>query len=418
MSDSTHETRGANSSVLLPAARVGLYVLDAELREAARSLADDWRFARVTFDIHDGDVEDAITAYTGVESPELLLVETKTIEEGFTERLEVLANHCSDHTSAVVVGPVNDVYLYRKLINMGVSDYLTRPIRKEVLAEVIAKGLIEKLGTSDSRLIAFVGSKGGTGTSTLAQATAWAVTTRLDQKAIILDAAGGQSYLSVAMGTEPVTTLAEAARAAGSTDQDSFKRMIITLSDKLSVLASGADSLLDDAVSPDAFEHIITKLMVTYPIVIVDLSGATALVKRMVMHKAHEVVIVSTPTLPSLRSARSLMHEIKDVRGGSDKEIELVVNMKDMAPNLEVAISDITTALGRKPVLTVPFLPKLFATAETHNRKLGEIAGAEDIVTALVTLARKVIHAEDTPPVSGSADKSLLGGLLGKLKAK
>ena len=64
MSDST----GANTSVLLPAARVGLYVLDAELREAARALVGDWRFARVTFDIHDGDVEDAIKAYQGVES--------------------------------------------------------------------------------------------------------------------------------------------------------------------------------------------------------------------------------------------------------------------------------------------------------------------------------------------------------------
>ena len=72
--------------------------------------------------------------------PELLVVETRTIEDGFTERLEVLAGNCSDHTSAVVVGPVNDVYLYRKLIAMGVSDYLVRPIRKDVLAEVLAKG--------------------------------------------------------------------------------------------------------------------------------------------------------------------------------------------------------------------------------------------------------------------------------------
>ncbi len=413
MSDST----GANTSVLLPAARVGLYVLDAELREAARALVGDWRFARVTFDIHDGDVEDAIKAYQGVESPELLVVETRTIEDGFTERLEVLAGNCSDHTSAVVVGPVNDVYLYRKLIAMGVSDYLVRPIRKEVLAEVLAKGLIDKFGSSDSRLIAFVGSKGGTGTSTLAQATAWAVSTRLDQKTIILDGAGGTSYLSVAMGTDPVTTLAEAARAAGGTDQDSFKRMIYASSDKLSVLASGADSLLDDAITPDAFEHILTKLMVTYPVVIVDLSGSTASVKRMVMHKAHEVVIVSTPTLPSLRSARSLLHEIKDVRGGSEKEIELVVNMKDQAPNLEVALSDITAALGRKPVLTVPFLPKVFATAETHNRKLGEVSGAEDIVSGLVTLARKVIHVDDAAPVADRSE-GRLSGLLGKFKAK
>ena len=221
------------------------------------------------------------------------------------------------------------------------------------------------------------------------------------------------------MGTDPVTTLAEAARAAGGTDQDSFKRMIYASSDKLSVLASGADSLLDDAITPDAFEHILTKLMVTYPVVIVDLSGATAPVKRMVMHKAHEVVIVSNPTLPSLRSARSLLHEIKDVRGGSEKEIELVVNMKDqVAESRSVAFSDIAAALGRKPVLTVPFLPKVFATAETHNRKLGEVSGAEDIVSRISLPWRGKLFMSMIRLQLRSAAKVALSGLLGKFKAK
>ncbi len=413
-----NESSESNTSILLPAARVGFYVLDADLREVAKTLSDDWRFARVTFEIHEGDVETAIQAYQGVESPELLMVETKTIEEGFAERLEVLAGNCSENTSAVVVGPVNDVYLYRKLINMGVSDYLVKPIRKEVLAEVIAKGLIEKLGTSDSRLIAFIGSKGGVGTSALAQAAAWAVSTRLDQKTIILDASGGSSYLSVSMGTEPVTTLAEAARAAGSADQDSFKRMIATPSEKLSVLATGADSLLDDATNPEAFESILNRLMVTYPVVIADLSGAPASVKRMVMNKAHEVVIVTTPTLPALRSARSLRHEIKEVRGGSDKEVDLVVNMKDQSPGLEVSLQDISTAIGCKPLLNIPFSPKLFATAETQGRKLGEISGSEDIVTGLITLARKVVQAEEVVHASNRTDGNFLGGLLGKFKVK
>jgi pilus assembly protein CpaE len=220
------------------------------------------------------------------------------------------------------------------------------------------------------------------------------------------------------MGTEPVTTLAEAARAAGAADQDSFKRMITMPSEKLSVLASGADSLLDDATSPEAFESILNRLMVTYPIVIADLSGATASVKRMVMHKAHEVVIVTAPTLPALRSARSLRHEIKEVRGGSDKEVELVVNMKDQAPGLEVSLPDITAAIGCKPFLSIPFLPKLFATAETQGRKLGEVSGSEAIVTGLITLARKVIQAEEVVQTNDKADGNFLGGLLGKLKVK
>lgn len=413
------EATGGSTSVLLPAARVGLCVLDPDLRESARALAQDWRFARVTFDIHEGDVEAAIKIYQGgAASPDLLMVETTNIDDGFTQRLEVLAGSCSEDTSAVVIGPVNDVYLYRKLIKMGVSDYLVRPIRKDTLAEVISKALIEKLGTTESRLIAFVGSKGGVGTSILAQSTAWGISTRLDHKTIILDAAGGWSYLSVAMGSEPVTTLAEASRASMATEQDSFRRMIVSPSEKISVLASGADMMLDDVIAPESLENILNKLMIQYPAVVVDLSGASATVKRMVMHKAHEVVIVTTPTLPALRSARSLLMEIKEVRGGSDKDIELVINMKDLAAGAEVSTADIAAAMGRKPAMTIPFNPKIFTAVETHGKKLSEVSGSEDIVAGLMALARKVLKTTDTDDKAIKTDAGFLGGLLGKMKAK
>lgn len=415
MSDIT----GGPTSVLLPAARIGLCVLDAELRESARELSQDWRFARVTFDIHEGDVEAAIKIYQGgAASPDLLLVETTSIDESFTARLEVLAGSCSEDTSAVVIGPVNDVYLYRKLIKMGVSDYLVRPIRKDTLAEVIAKALIEKLGTTESRLIAFVGSKGGVGTSILAQSTAWGLSSRLDLKTIILDASGGWSYLSVAMGSEPVTTLADAAKAAVSPEQDSFRRMVVSPTEKLSLLASGADMMLDEVITPDGLETILNRLMVQFPAVIVDLSGASATVKRMVMHKAHEVVIVTTPTLPALRSARSLLMEIKEVRGGADKDVELVINMKDQAAGSEVSVTDITAALGRKPAMVIPFAPKIFSAVETQGKKLADIAGAEEIMAGLLGLARKVLTFSDAPEKAVKAESGLLGGILGKLKAK
>lgn len=415
MSDNT----GGPTSVLLPSARIGLCVLDADLRESARTLSQDWRFARVTFDIHEGDVEEAIKIYQGgAQSPDLLLVETTNIDDSFTARLEVLAGSCSEDTSAVVIGPVNDVYLYRKLIKMGVSDYLVRPIRTDTLAEVISKALIEKLGTTESRLIAFVGSKGGVGTSILAQSTAWGLSSRMDLKTIILDAAGGWSYLSVAMGAEPVTTVAEAARAAMATEQDSFRRMVVSTSDKLSLLASGADMMLDDVVTPEAMENILNRLMIQFPAVIVDLSGASATVKRMVMHKAHEVVIVSTPTLPALRAARSLLMEIKEVRGGADKDVELIVNMKEQSPGAEVSAADITAALGRKPAMIVPFAPKIFSAIETHGKKLSDISGTEEIMSGLMGLARKVLTLSESGEKVSKQDTGLLGGLLGKLKAK
>ncbi len=408
-----------SGKVLLPSARVALHVKDNEIREAAKALAQDWRFARVTFDIHDGTIETAIERYSSEASPELVIVETATIEDGFTDRLEVLAGNCSASTSAVVVGPVNDVYLYRRLIDMGVSDYLVRPVHKDVLADVVSKALIEKFGASESRLVAVVGAKGGVGTSTIAQAFAWSSAERLDEKTIILDAAGGWSYLSVAMGTEPMTSFPEIVRIAASTDEAAFKRMLFSAGEKLSVMATGSEAMLDDQSAVDAYESLINRLMVTYPVVIVDLSGASHLVKRMVISRAHETAIVTTPTLPSLRAARTLMSEIKSLRGDSGDNVHLVLNKSGQAQGMEVAKSDAEKAMEKKIALTIPYDEKVFASAETQGKKLSEIKGGEAISSGILDLVRKILNAKSSgEPEVKKADGSLLNGLMDKFKGK
>ncbi len=408
------------TNVLLPTARVALFVRDKDMREAAASLKDDWRFARVTFDIHDGDVASATEYFRVKDSPNLLFVETEEIGDGFTDRLEVLAGSCSEHTAAVVVGPINDVYLYRQLIDMGVSDYLVCPISKTVLTDLIAKILIEKLGSPGSRLVAFVGAKGGVGTSTMAQACALSASTALNQKSIILDAAGGRSYLSVAMGTEAMTTLHEATRVASGTDQDSFKRMIVKVDDYLSVLATGAEAILDGPVASEQYEALLSKLMVTFPLVICDLSQAPTAMASAVLVRAHEIVVVTSPSLPSLRAARSFLQEIKTLRGGAEENVHLVLNQKGMSQGFEISDSDIETALKIHPEVVVPWAPKVFGAAETSGKPLTENPAAKEILGLMQKFLVQTLNigkgdAVETDTPSSSSPK-ILGGILGKLK--
>ena len=411
------EESGKAGAVLLPPAKVALHVKDAEIREAARILSKDWRFTRVTFEIHDGSLETAIDTYGGVASPELVIVETSTIEDGFTDRLEILAGKCSANTSAVVIGPVNDVYLYRKLIDMGVSDYLVRPVTSEVLAQVIAKTLIEKFGVPDSRLIAFVGSKGGVGTSTLAQNFA-SIGAELDEKTIIIDAAGGWSYLAVAMGTEPVTNFGEITRLASSIDEAAFKRMIYSVSEKLSVLATGSDAMLDDFATSEALDLIVNKLMVTYPAVIVDLSSASSNVKKNIISRAHETIVVATPSLPSLRGARTLLSEIKNLRGGSMKNIHFVINKAGESASHEVSKSDIEKVIEVKPLLVIPYDEKVFFGVESQGKKISEFKGGETISASFSEFAKAVLHSKGNVAAVKTEDGSLLNGLLSKFKGK
>ena len=412
---------GAQSSVLLPNASIALFVKDEEIKEAAQSLKNDWRFARVHIEILDGDVETAISYYADHPSPALVLVETLEMTDGFAGRLEVLGGNCSENTAAVVVGPINDVYLYRKLIEMGVSDYLVKPLNREVLAGVFSKILIEKLGAQNSKLIACIGAKGGVGTSSLSYLLADVSGNHLHQKTIVMDAAGGWSYLSVAMGGETVTNLYEVARASASTDKDSFSRMIIQSGDKLSYLATGAEALMDDSINAEQYELIVNRLMQTYPVVIVDLSGASIDICRNILSRANDVLIVSTPTLASLRSARGLLLEVKSLRGDKDSGLHIVVNKKGAGSGFEISDNDMTAAFKTKPDLSVSFMPKIFGAAEAHGKLLSTIAGSGEIVAQIkefmeVKLGLSVDRSSSTGTISHKS--GLFDGFIGKMKKK
>ncbi|MED5423830.1 MAG: type II secretion protein ATPase, partial [Pseudomonadota bacterium] len=166
------QQKGTSLNTLLPKAEVHFHVQDDTAIAALETLKQDWRYKRVEIIHEKGLLDGAINFYAEYEAPSLLIVETDSIDEGFMDKLDKLAANLDEGTAAIIIGPVNDVYVYRQLIAMGVSDYLVRPIDPQVLSEVVAKTLVDKIGVSNSRLIAVTGTKGGAGVSTLAQAAA------------------------------------------------------------------------------------------------------------------------------------------------------------------------------------------------------------------------------------------------------
>lgn len=406
------------TNILLPTAGVDLFLRDRATAEAARSLINDWRFARVTVSVEEGDVETAIASYQTTRSPALVIIETDTTDESFTKKLEKLSSHCAEGTHAIVIGPVNDINLYRSLTAMGVRDYLVRPVSQDVLSGVISSALIEQLGSAGSRLIAVIGAKGGVGVSTMTQALAWGLSEKLSQKTFLLDAAGGWSSLSVGMGFEPQGTLIEAMRAAAGRDHDTLARMLFKPNERLNVLASGSEALLDTNIHAQQYEELLDMAMTSHPLVLVDLSSAVPSLKRTVINRAHEIILVTQPTLSSLRSARSLMHEIKSLHGGHNDNVDLVVNMQGMAPGKEIAKGDIANALGASPSVFLPYDAKLFIGLESDGKKITDDKSGVVFSDMLMPLAQKVMtgKGQANSLKVGSENSGVLGNFLGKLK--
>ncbi len=414
----SHDDTSTGTATLLPQSSMCIFSQDQNTLQSARELIDDWRFARVAVDIREGDVTAAAEYFKTVKSPNLVIIQTETIDSGFSDRLAALAESCDADTAAVIIGPENDVYLYRKLIDMGISDYLVKPVSKAILTDVTVKTLTQQLGTSDSRLLAFIGSKGGVGASTMAQAAGWGISGLLNQKTLLIDLAGGWSTHAVGIGFEPATSLSEAIKMAEKGSEDALSRMIHKASDKFSVLATGSDAMLDASVDKAKLELLLDYLMVKYPVVLVDTSGAPGDLKRAILARAHHIHLVTTPTVASLRLARGLLMEIKTLRGGKTADVSLLVNMAGFAPSHELSKGDISGAMELAPAAIIPFDSKLFVGTETEDKKItDDKAGLKIVRESLMGIASRILGVDLGKDPGEATEKSggVLGGILGRI---
>jgi pilus assembly protein CpaE len=200
-------------------------------------------------------------------------------------------------------------------------------------------------------------------------------------------------------------------------DNDSVRRMLYQGGEKLSILATGAEALLDVAPTIAQFEEVLTHGMGSYPVVIVDLSGAIPSVKKAVLARAHETVVVTTPSLSALRTARTLAQEIKNLHGGFANNIHLLVNMAGVAQGKDVSSGDIKSALDMEPAAILPFDPKVFYAAENEGRKIGSDKAGQDVIARLLPLLQKLVSKEAPVSDAGKED-GLIGSLLGRIKVK
>src|SRR5690606_5344774 len=130
-----------------------------------------------------------------------------------------------------------------------------------------------------------------------AQMLAWNIAENLKQKTMLLDVAGSRGSIGVAYGLDPAIGMSEAVRVGQSGSDDDLRRIIQSATDHLSLMVFGGEPLLADSPDADGVEAMFDRVMKTYPVVVVDLSGAVPAVQKRLLSRAAEVVIVSTPHL-------------------------------------------------------------------------------------------------------------------------
>src|SRR5205814_2818883 len=121
-------------------------------------------------------------------SPQLLIVDTSGVDMPLSQ-VQTLADVCEPGTDVVALGDRDSVGLYRDLIEAGVSNYIVKPLTRELLTKLLGPKTpnLPKVSLKLGKVVAFTGARGGVGTTTLAANLAWNLANRQGRRVALVD---------------------------------------------------------------------------------------------------------------------------------------------------------------------------------------------------------------------------------------
>ncbi|WP_026790688.1 AAA family ATPase [Pleomorphomonas oryzae] len=408
----TASGRPADADGLKPVPRISIQAFceTSEVAEALEQAAADRRMAKAHVKVHQGGVAAALDFYAAAPTPNLLFVETRERREQVLEQVDQLASVCDAGTKVVLIGHHNDVALYRDLMRRGVSEYMVAPFGLYDVIREIGEIYLSPDVKPVGRTIAFIGARGGAGSSTVAHNVAFALSRGFDGGVVLADLDLPFGTASLDFNQEPPQTLADALAAGDRVDDVFLDRLLSKCADNLSLLA--APSTLDRPFDHDemAFDPILEAARISAPAIILDVPHLwTAWVRRL-LGAADEVVITTMPDLASLRNAKNLIDQLKMARP-NDGAPRLVINQVGLPKRPEIKPVDFQKALQLEPSAIIPFDAALFGTATNNGQMIAEINARSPVAQIFDTLAARLTGRS----VTRTGRKSALTPLLARL---
>jgi pilus assembly protein CpaE len=386
-----------------------------EIAGTIETAASDRRMARAHVKVHTGGIGAASEFYRTAPTPNLILVESRLPVDELIGTLDSLAEVCDAGTKVMVIGHSNDVRLYRELLKRGVSEYLVAPV--EVMTVIAAvSGIYRDAGSEKlGQVYAFIGAKGGVGSSTIAHNTAWTMARQFGSDVILADLDLPFGTAGLDFNLDPAQGMAEAVYGADRLDEVLLDRLLAKCEDHLSLLA--APAALDKAYDfgEAAFEQVLEIIQSNVPTVVLDLPHMWASWVKKTLVAADEVVITAMPDLANLRNAKSIIDLLKQARP-NDAPPKLILNQTGVPRRPEIKPDDFAAALQLSPIATIPFDPLLFGTAANNGQMVAEASAKATIGDVFTDIAQVVSGRKE---LKRKAKRGFdLGPLLQRLKAR
>jgi pilus assembly protein CpaE len=405
-SETVHEAPRARP---IPRVNIQAFCDDQDTASVIQKASEDRRLAKAHVTVRMGSVQAALAFYQNASTPSLIIIESLLDRGPLLADLDRLAEICDPGTKVIVIGHINDVLLYRKLVRRGVSEYILAPVEVNQIIESISMISIDPGPVG--QVIAFVGAKGGSGSSTVCHNTAFAIASAFKSDVVIADFDLPFGTAGLDFNQDPLQGLGEALATPERLDDVLLDRLLSRCSDHLSLFA--APSTLDKPydLEPNDCERVLDVVRENVPWIAVDVPHLWTTWAKQVVLRADHVVITATPDLANLRNAKNLVDQLKATRP-NDRPPLLVLNQVGVPKRPEIPVKDFGHAIELEPKVIIDFDAQLFGTAANNGQMIEEVSDkskAAEVFRSLANLLTDRIEQK-------SERTSLLAPILSRLR--
>ena len=378
----------------IPRISIQAFIEDPGFGDVLTHASQDRRLSKAHVSVHTGGATAAVLHYQESPTPNLIVIESSLPRNQMLHELDTLAESCDAGTKVLMIGRENDVVLYRELLKRGISEYLVSPVSPIQFMETVS-GLYNNPSSDPvGHIFAFIGAKGGVGSSTVCHNSSWALSETLSSNVVIadLDLAFGTAGLD--FNQDPVQGIADALASPERLDEVLLDRLLTKCSEKLSLFAAPVMLDRDHDVSPDACDMVLDVVRQSVPYVTVDLPHAWTNWTKRVLLQADEVVITVEPDLANLRNAKNMVDLLKAARK-NDSPPRLVINRANMPKRPEISIKEFESNLGLKAMCVIDFDIETFGQAANNGQMIEEVNAKAAAALAFRALAMAITNRRD-----------------------
>lgn len=361
-----------------------------------------------------GGIAAGVRMLGGMACPEFMIVDLSESTDPRAD-MQSLADVCEAGTVVLAVGTINDVTLYRDLMNAGVHDYLVKPLTAEMLNEAIVTAQEammvtevedEPQDTSPGERTVFIGVRGGVGTSTLVSNVAWLLAERKEKTVLLdLDLYFGTSAMQFDL--EPGRGLSDALENPDRVDGLFLERAVVKPHENLAILGSEAPvGSLQEPVN-GSLQQLVGSLAENFKNVVVDVPRQMVGNHSDLLSAVKDIVLVTDYSLTAARDCIRLLAHIKQV--SPNASVHVVASNITSTPQ-EVEQKDFENSIEHETDVTIPSDVKTLMASSQRSKLV-----VDDAATSKLALAYKdVLSAISAVDEDAEADDGWFSKLFKK----